>query len=136
MITIRKLHRICSRQSFCILLSVAAGRRLTALSRMIYLGSHIASPKTVPASQIPKSQGSGVGDPAARSISLCSQFSAPAPTSLVTLSSTGKQHRSRQAAESAANGNTPNRQRNRRFRLSMESPAASAPPHRTLFRME
>ncbi len=124
------------RQNRCIRLSSVTGRFLAAQSRTVYLGSHRTSPNTVPVNQISKNQVSGVGEPAARSMSLCRRFNVAAPTSLVTCSSTGRQHRANAAAVSTASGVTPNRQRNHLLRLRADRLRAISPPHRILLNME
>ena len=123
-------------QKRCTRSSSVVGMFLAAQSRTAYLGSHRASPITVPASQTSKNQVSGVGEPAARSMSLCRRFNVAAPTSLVTCSSTGRQHRASAAAVSTTNGVTPNRQRNSLLRLRADRPRAISPPHRMLLNME
>ena len=132
----RKPDMPCFRQNRCIRLSSVASRFPAARSRTAYLGSHIVSPNTVPISQISKNQGSGRGEPAALSISLYRRFNVAAPTSLVTCSSTGRQHRASAAAVSTTNGVTPNRQRNSLLRLRADRPRAISPPHRMLLNME
>lgn len=123
-------------QNRCIRLSSVVGMFLAAQSRTAYLGSHRTSPNTVPISQTSKNQVSGVGEPAARSMSLCRRFNVAAPTSLVTCSSTGRQQRASAAAVSTASGVTPNRQRNHLLRLRADRPRAISPPHRMLLNME
>lgn len=77
-----------------------------------------------------------MGEPAALSISLCRRFSVAAPTSLVTCSSTGRQHRANAAAVSTASEVTPNRHRKCLFRLRADRLTAISPPHRRLLKME